>query len=94
MRARTSGGSLVVSVSESDVRSFCRSWPASGLSGLRGVTFEFDRGGDLVDITYRNGTSDRWDGPALLALSHDAQAYGRSKLKLVANRRKKTSRRR
>lgn len=71
---RASGAS--VSVSESDLSEFRRQWPASGLSGLRGVAFEFDSNGDLVDIRYRNGTSDHWDGPALVALSQDAQAFG------------------
>jgi len=67
------GGSVYVS--ERDVSEFTRSWPASGLRGLTGVTFTFDRNGDLVDIEYANGDSDRWDGPALVALSHDAQKY-------------------
>jgi hypothetical protein len=74
MRAFDNG--RVVAVSEQDILDFCRKWPASGLRGLRGVRFEFDRNGDLVDVTYKNGTSDKWDGPALVALSQDAQAYG------------------
>ena len=65
-----------VACSADDVRAFAASWPCSGLHGLQGVTFEFAGNGDLVDVTYRNGNSERWDGPALVALSQDAQAYG------------------
>lgn len=64
-----------VAVSENDIRTFCAQWPASGLRDLKGVTFQFAKNGDLVDIWYKNGNSDRWDGSALTALSHDAQAY-------------------
>lgn len=64
-----------VAVSESDLASFMAAWPCSGLHGLRGVIFEYDRSGNLVDIIYRNGDSDRWDGPAMVALSEDAQEY-------------------
>lgn len=72
MRAMGSGR---VAVSEGDIRDFASRWPCSGLRGLKGVTFEFDGNGDLVDVTYRNGESERWDGPALAALSQDAQEY-------------------
>ena len=77
MRAYNNG--TVVAVSEADIRSFCSQWPSSGLRGLKGVTFVFEPNGDLVDIEYKNGTYDQWDGPALTALSEDAQEYGRSR---------------
>lgn len=64
-----------VAVSEHNVRAFACFWPCSGLRGLRGVTFTYEDNGDLVDIAYRNGSSDDWDGPALVALSQDAQEY-------------------
>jgi hypothetical protein len=64
-----------VAVSEEDIQSFIARWPGSGLHGLKGVTFVFEDNGDLVDIYYRNGNSGRWDGPALVALSEDAQKY-------------------
>ncbi len=73
MRAHKNGR---VSVSEDGIDAFRGQWPASGLYGLRGVTFTFESNGDLVDIDYANGDSDRWDGPALAALSQDAQEYG------------------
>lgn len=72
MRAFTNGR---VAVSEQDLYDFMRQWPCSGLDGLRGVTFMYESNGDLVDIYYKNGSSDDWDGPALLALSEDAQEY-------------------
>lgn len=62
-------------MSELDIAAFISRWPCSGLSGLRWVSFTFASNGDLVDVGYANGSSDRWDGPALLALSHEAQAY-------------------
>jgi len=77
MRASRIGSGCSVSASEQDVAGFCQSWPASNLRGLRGVTFEFARNGDLIDIKYRNGSSEDWDGPALVALSNDAQNYAR-----------------
>lgn len=67
-------GSVTVSVDETEVADFCDMWPACNLRGLEGVTFTFDaRDGALVDVDYVNGDSDEWDGPALLALSHDAE---------------------
>lgn len=84
MRAYKNGN---VSVSEDDIRAFNAQWPGSNLRGLRGVTFGFDRRGDLTDIFYKNGDSDRWDGSALAALSQDAQAYS-----LCANNRRERAR--
>jgi len=72
MRAFTNGR---VAVSEQDISDFIREWPASGLYGLRGVTFVYETNGDLVDIYYKNGDSEDWDGAALAALSEDAQEY-------------------
>jgi hypothetical protein len=77
MRCTQLGSAFNVAVGEADIQAFNRSWPGSNLRGLRGVTFQFDaRSGDLIDIWYRNGDADRWDGPALAALSEDAQQYG------------------
>jgi hypothetical protein len=73
LRAYSNGN--VVAVDEGSLREFADQWPASGLRGLRGVTFEYDTNG-LVDVRYRNGSSEDWDGPALAALSHDAEEYG------------------
>lgn len=72
-----------VACSEADIAVFNSYWPCSELRGLRGVTFTFDkRNGDLIDIHYRNGNSDKWDGSACLALSSDAQDYGKKRLGL------------
>lgn len=81
MRFFDLGRGYNVAVSEQDIKDFNRGWPASELRGLRGVTFQFEKTGDLLDIWYRNGDSDRWDGPALLALSQDAQKYGESRFR-------------
>lgn len=82
MRLFDLGEGFNVTVSEDDIDRFNDQWPASELRGLHGVTFQFDkRNGDLVDIWYKNGDSERWDGSALSALSQDAQKYGESRLK-------------
>lgn len=63
-----------------DVEAFNNQWPCSGLPN-RAITFQFDkRNGDLVDI---RPDSERFDGPALVALSQDCQAYGKKRLKLT-----------
>jgi hypothetical protein len=64
-----------VELSEDDIDAFSSVWPCCKLVGLRGVTFSFDSKGDLVDVDYRNGSSDDWDGSELLALSQDAQEF-------------------
>lgn len=67
-------------VSERDIADFNSTWPVSGIRGLRGVTFQFDKNGDLRNIWYDNGSADDWDSPALAALSQNAQAYGEKEL--------------
>lgn len=77
MKVIANGGELVVEVSEADIYSFNSRWPCSELRELTGVTFTFDKpNGDLVDIEYANGSSDDWDGSALVALSEDAREFG------------------
>lgn len=68
-----------VALNEDDIDRFNDEWPCSNLRGLRGVTFGYDARGDLVDIWYRNGNAERWDGPELVALSEDAQRYAESR---------------
>lgn len=61
---------------------FKRSWPCHGLPDmLHSISFEFASNGDLVDIEAYDDSgvlmdSAEFDGPALLALSQDAQALG------------------
>jgi len=62
-----------------EINTFKSQWPCHGLpDNLETITFDFDCG-DLVDIDARDDHG-RWldsaefDGPALLALSQDAQA--------------------
>jgi hypothetical protein len=66
-------------LSREELDAFKRQWPCHGLlDNLETLTFDFDRG-DLVDIDARDDDgrwldSSEFDGPALVALSHDAQA--------------------
>ncbi len=72
MRYYDNGCFYSVAVSRAEVEAFKATWPCSGLPD-RAIWFQFDkRNGDLVDIR----PSDI-DGEDLLALSHDAQAYGK-----------------
>lgn len=78
MRARDNGCFYSVSVSEDDVRTFKAQWPCSGLP-TRSIWFQFDkRNGNLVDLRCAVAV----EGEALLALSQDAQAYGKKRLHL------------
>lgn len=60
---------------------FCAQWPCHGIpTTLASISFWFADNGDLVDILAksRNGRrvdSATFDGPALVALSQDAQEY-------------------
>jgi hypothetical protein len=77
MRVFDNGAFFTVQVLRAEVDAFKRSYPCSGLPS-RAITFEFDkRNGDLVDI---RPDSTQFDGPALVALSEDAQAAGMRKL--------------
>lgn len=77
MRVFDQGSLYRVTCDVHDVREFKAHWPASGLPD-RGVSFVFDKStGDLVDMN-----PETLDGPAVVALSVDAQAYGRRRLNL------------
>jgi hypothetical protein len=72
VRVYNQGALYRVTVSANEVRKFMQSWPCSDLSADHGVSFTFDKQtGDLVDV-FHPGAS---DGPALVALSRDAQRY-------------------
>lgn len=80
MSTTDNGCFYTVRVSANDVYAFKRRWPGSGLPD-RAIRFQFDKSnGDLVDIS---PDSSAFDGPDLLALSQDAQAYGARKLGLT-----------
>ena len=82
-RVRDVGSAYNVSVSEAGIEDFARRWKASGLEGLRGVTFQFmKKNGDLADVFYKNGSPERWQGYALKAMSEEAQAIGAFRLGL------------
>jgi len=71
-RVKNLGSSVRVTMTADDVARFKSRWPASGLP-TRSMWFMFDkRNGDLVDIS---PGSERFDGPALVALSQDAQKF-------------------
>lgn len=78
MRYFDNGSLFTVQCSRADVEAFKRSYPCSGLPNVP-IAFQFDkRNGDIVDIVYRRDSAG-FDGPGLLALSQDAQAYGQAK---------------
>lgn len=78
MKAIDNGCFYSVRVSRQGVSDFKDRWPCSTLPD-RSVWFQFDkRNGDLVDMH----PSDM-DGSDVLALSQDAQAYGKQILKLA-----------
>lgn len=82
MRAYDNGCFYSVSVSSDEVRKFRVSWPCSGMP-IRPIWFQFDkRNDDLVDILPNDLEEHGTDGSALVAMSHDAQAYGKKSLKL------------
>jgi hypothetical protein len=62
-----------IKITEDEIAEFRRTWPASGLHDLTGVWVQFDEDGQVLDIVYANGTSEDWDGPALVALLDDAR---------------------
>jgi hypothetical protein len=82
MRFRSKGGRFIALIPERPatgfsvvvtrwgVEHFNLNWPCSRLRE-RPVRFEFGENGDLVDVVGKQP-----DGEELLALSHDAQAFG------------------
>lgn len=80
MRYFDNGSLFTVQCSRWDVRAFKLGWPCSGIPDVT-IGFKFEKhNGDIVDIFCRCNTSE-FDGPALLALSQDAQAYGQARLR-------------
>jgi hypothetical protein len=76
MRCFDNGCFYTVTFTASDVMEFARRWPCSNLRS-RSVFFQFDkRNGDLVD-TDSDTKQPAADQGAILAMSQDAQAYGR-----------------
>jgi hypothetical protein len=70
-----------VTLNSQQIQAFKNTWPCNGIPELSQITFEFSSNGDLVDIdAYQDSKyvdSAEFDGPALLALSHDAQKGAR-----------------
>ena len=81
MRVTARGAVVRVNVSRADVEKFNRSWPCSNLPA-RPFWFEYWANGDLVDYG-PSSLYGKYDGPALLALTGDAQAYAVSRWYLV-----------
>ena len=74
IRTYNNGSFYTVSFGEQEIRDFRSRWPGSGMSNLRSVSAQFDRdGGDLVDIACNGRSCERYDGPALVALTEDMQ---------------------
>lgn len=83
MRAYDNGCFYSVQCCTEDVRQFKSQWPCNGMP-TRPIWFQFDkRNGDLVDMVPSNWEERGADGGAMVALSQDAQAYGRKRLKLA-----------
>lgn len=77
-----SSSTYAVSLNEIEVARFRDRFPASGLGKLRRARFEFERrSGDLVDAHCNSGSCDKYDGPALLALTKDAQCIAERRLR-------------
>lgn len=79
MKAKLLGCHYNVTVLRHEVEAFNSHWPCSSLPE-RTITFQFNvRNGDLVDIMAGSATV---DGPEAVALSHDAQEFGKKALGL------------
>ncbi len=77
MRAFNNGSLFSVTVASDEITDFARHWPCCELP-FGPITFQFEKNnGDLVAIT---GHAD-YDGPDLLALSEDAEEYGRGRMR-------------
>ena len=76
-RFHDNGCFYTVSLSAADVIEWAASWPCYG--PRRALWFQFDkRNGDLVDMPSDRAADN--DPSGVLALSHDAQAWGRARL--------------
>ena len=76
------GGRVYLSAREVDA--FRRQYPASNIPPGTSVWFEFDARGDLVDMGGNRDMGkldERGAGPALLALSQDAQEFAQTGVK-------------
>lgn len=86
MKYVDNGSFYTVRCTKADVEAFKRSYPCSGLPNMA-IAFQFDaRNGDLVDIYCRRDTH-TFDGPGLVALSQDAQRYGKERIDINARYR-------
>ena len=80
MRFHDNGCFYSVTVTRAEVESFKDQWPCNGLPE-RAIWFQFDkRNGDLVDMRPSNLEERGADGGAVLALSQDAQAFGKAQI--------------
>ena len=75
MKMKNLGSTVRVYVSAAELDRFADTWPCSGMRNpSRGMSFEFERNGDLVDIT---GQRAKYDESAVLALSQDCQQFAK-----------------
>lgn len=82
MRTTDKGSTYGVSVSAREVSEFKAKWPCSGMPN-QAIWFEFEkRNGDLVDLIPSNWEERGANGSAMVALSQDAQAFGKKSLNL------------
>ncbi len=64
-------GRRKVRFTNEEVADFHKQWPCHGMQTNRSYWFEFAANGDLVDTD----VPEHSDGPAALAMSHDAQSW-------------------
>lgn len=83
MKAFDNGCFYSTQCSRNDVQAFKDRWPCNGMPTAP-IWFQFDkRNGDLVDMKPSNWEDRGADGSAMVALSHDAQAYAKRRLNLA-----------
>lgn len=76
-----------VTASRDDVEAFADQWPGSGMHGKGGFSAEFDKNGDLVDLS--GWAADfRGDQSALSALIDDMKAFGLAHQGRAGNRKR------
>lgn len=94
MKLRPQLSGFKVTASRDDVEAFADQWPGSGMHGKSGFSAEFDKNGDLVDLS--GWAYDfRGDQSALSALIDDMRDFGLAQLAgRTSNPRKRNPKRR
>ena len=88
IRTYDNGSAYSISIGEAEISGFRRRWPGNGLGGLRSLWAQYEkRNGDLIDTKANgSGSTEPFDGPALVALIDDMQCYADAKLGIDSGR--------